>query len=167
MTFIINQIISSEAASIKKIGEILAFLKKDYPDFFAWYNNKVVPGLNVEQRQIYIATPENRIDEIAGVIILKDDGFEKKICTLYVFEKYRRQGVGSMFIELAINILGTKLPMITVSDSNKEEFVDLLDKYGFEYYQEYPSYYKNDISEHSYNGYLKANGNFNDFVVNE
>lgn len=153
MKFVIKRISYTEDALKNKILENLIFMKKDYPEFYKWYKTKVLPELAGDCRQIYLATNTEN-GEIAGVLILKDCSFEKKICTLCVFEKYRYQGLGSRFVELAMNVLNTKTPMITVSENHKAEFENLFAKYGFEFSMEYPNYYKESVSEYSYNGFL-------------
>ena len=154
MKFDIHCIMAKEKNLIKTIGEMLTFLKKDYPNFCSWYNNKVVQGVESGDRKIFIATPKCDKNTIAGVLILKDTNEEKKICTLCVLEKNRGEGIGSAFIELSMEVLKTDKPMITVSERNKELFAAVLSKYNFKETKEYVGYYKKDVSEFAYNGYL-------------
>ena len=154
MKFDIRCIETKEKSLIKSIGDMLSFLKKDYPYFYNWYNGKVVNKKDNGSRNIYIATPVDNSNVIAGVLILKDTKEEKKICTLCVMEAYRGNGIGSSFVELAIEVLKTNKPMITVSESNRDLFSPLLLKYKFEEKKEYLGYYRNGSSEFSYNGYL-------------
>lgn len=154
MKYDICHIKPNDKGLIKKIGETLSFLKKDYPDFYNWYNDKIVNGVDKGSRHIFVATPMNNSNIIAGVLILKDEREEKKICTLYVMENHRGKGIGVAFIDCAINVLKTNKPMITISEHNKELFNPLLSKYNFKENKEYPDYYRKGVSEFAYNGYL-------------
>ncbi|MBO5129176.1 MAG: hypothetical protein J6B95_02365 [Oscillospiraceae bacterium] len=154
MHFNIYKVAYTDKRLIQKILEALIFLKQDYPDFLSWYRTKVMAGLEDGSRQIYVAAPDHDSDCIAAVMILKNDGEEKKISTLCVMENFRSLGLGSRLVALAMERLNCNAPIITVSDVHKNEFDPLLNKFGFEHFEEYPAYYKDGISEHCYNGYL-------------
>ena len=83
-----------DGRQVRKVGEMLSFLRQDYPDFWHWYNNMIIPGLARGSRQIYIATDTNG-NGLAGVMILKDTPAEKKICTLCVLDEYQGYGIGT------------------------------------------------------------------------
>lgn len=157
MFFNIQKVSFTNSLLIQKTLDTLFFLKQDYPQFRLWYKTKVISGLENNSRQIYIATPENNPDCIAAVMILKNDGNEKKISTLCVLDQYRSLGLGSRLMHLAIKVLNSPKPIITVSDTHMNEFDPLLKKFGFEHFHTYPGYYKDKISEHAYNGYLNSN----------
>lgn len=156
MYFNIYKVPNNDKMLIQKVLEKLIFLKQDYPNFISWYKTKVKAGLEDNSRQIYIATPTFDSDIIAAVMILKDDCEEKKISTLCVMENYRSMGLGSTLVKLAMEILESNAPLITVSDIHKNEFEPIFKKFGFTHFEEYPKYYKNNVSEHSYNGYLNS-----------
>lgn len=154
MEFNIRKVDYANNRLIQRVLGTLRFLKGDYPDFLNWYSKKVVGGLMDDSRQIFIATPADYEDTIAAVMILKNCSDEKKVSTLCVMEQYRSLGLGTKLIELAISVLKTNRPVITVSNAHVEIFKGLFEKFGFEQYKEYPDYYRNGISEHAYNGYL-------------
>lgn len=64
-------------------------------------------------------------------MILKRDVSENKICTLYVFPKYRNFRIGTTFVECAIGYLNTTFPFITVPVAESKTFEKLLTKYNF------------------------------------
>ena len=68
---------------IREVGEMLSFLRQDYPDFWRWYNNMILPGLTDGSRQVIVADADG--NRLAGAMILKNTPSEKKICTLCVF----------------------------------------------------------------------------------
>lgn len=154
MKFVIQKVDYTDSNLVQKVLGRLYFLKRDYPNFFDWYTKKVVVGLMDDSRQIFVAYPANDRDAIAAVLILKNCSDERKISTLCVMEQYRSLGLGTALVELAINVLKTDRPVITVSNPHMEMFEGLFKKFGFEHYEEYPDYYRKGTSEHAYNGYL-------------
>ena len=162
MLFEIFEVECFDNKMLNRVLDKLVFLKQEYPDFLLWFRNKVRIGLENGSRKIFVACPSDDLNCIAGVLILKNDGIEKKISTLCVMEDYRAMGLGTEFVKFAMNILETNVPMITVANTHRDEFTPLLDAFGFELYAEYKDYYKAGISEYSYNGFLIAD-NKNEF----
>lgn len=152
MNFVVYPLKGTNSQQLYAIGETMSFLKKDYPRFYDWFTSKVIPGINTAQRQIYIASPSDNLDCIAGVMILKDTVQEKKICSLYVAEEYRSNKLGTKFLSLAAEVLKTEKPVITVSSTRANVFSGLFKKFGYSLYECYPEYYSADTHELSYNG---------------
>lgn len=142
-----------------EVGEILSFLRQDYPDFWYWYNNMIRPGLADGSRQIYIADAADG-SGLAGAMILKDTPAEKKICTLCVLDEYQGCGIGTQFAKLAAQRLGTSTPLITVSSRHLEEFEAFFAKLSpcgrirFTLGRSYEGYYRNGLTEYAFNGVL-------------
>lgn len=132
----------------------LSFLRTEYPDFTSWFYDKVVPGLENGSRDIFIATSSRDYNHANGILILKNTNNEKKICTLFVDEQSRKNGLGCKFIELAMNRLDTNFPIITISENRKNDFNKLLQKFDFKLFDRYGDFYKKGITEYSYNGHL-------------
>ena len=148
-----------DGKQVQEVGEMLSFLRQDYPDFRHWYNNMIRPGLTDGSRQIYIATDTDG-NGLAGVMILKDTPAEKKICTLCVFDEYQGYGIGTQFVELAARRLGTPTPLITVSSRHLEEFEAFFarflscDRIHFARGSSYENYYRDGMTEYTFNGIL-------------
>lgn len=151
MNFIIKYVHYYELEKVNLVLDQLAFLRNAYPHFVQWFQQKVVPGLKSRHRYIYIATPANDSKCIAGVLILKKEATEKKICTLCVFPQYQNQGLGTILFRQAIQDLQTSHPLITISSPYLPEYYSLLKKFGFLLWKEYQDYYKKGIAEYSYN----------------
>lgn len=156
MNFTIRQLTASDKTQLQFVGESLCFLKQDYPNFWEWYRKKVLPDLTISRRQIYIAAPKNHANCLAGVTILKDTPYQKKICTLYVSELYRGQGLGSSLLSHSISVLGVQQPLITVSDKHQAEFSSLFHRFGFHLFDSYFGYYRSGTFEHSYNSPIES-----------
>lgn len=141
-----------EKQQLVKIRNRLLFLKNDYPQFYDWFNNKVITEVQSSKRRVILAS--TRLNDFAGVLILKNTTAEKKICTLYVSQEIRNKKLGSLFFDIAFEKLETDKPLITVSDDHIREFDKLLKKYKFVLSETIDGYYRSKISEYSYNGHL-------------
>ena len=148
-----KQILEQKAKQIDEYLEQYLPLEKEYPSFERWYYRKVVPGLAKHEREVYVYM----VDQvIAAVMILKNSATEKKICTLRVRNEYQKCGIGSELIRLAQNCLKTDYPVITVSKDKEIEFKRLFEKFGFNRYKDYDSYYRVGKIEVTYNGPIEA-----------
>ena len=136
---------------LNQIYAVLDSLRMEYPNFKDWYYNTVIPGLRLGTRSICCVYDEN---QIAAVLILKNEGDEKKICTLRVSPQFRRQGIGSALLDIACQELQTEQPIITVSSNHYNEFRSLFLSKGFEEFAAYPGYYRESMTEFSFNGPL-------------
>ena len=146
----INPVSSYDYNLISNIYHEISLLQDSYPNFSIWFA-KVVGQLNSNTRKMYVALDHKTI---AGVLILKRDNEESKICTLRVSEHYRGLGIGSRLMSIAFTVLQTNKPLITVSGLHIDEFSDILCKYRFELYQKYANYYGTGDCEYAFNGAL-------------
>lgn len=155
MNFVNISSLTNEVELKKKIENIyslLSNLDEMYPEFKDWFDNKVVLQLNGIKREII--TIENELtNEIMGLVILKNTEYEKKICTLKVFEEHQNKGFGRILINKAIQFLGTTSPMITIPVERKKEFESLINEFEF-HFEESPDYYRHGKPEYVYNGCL-------------
>lgn len=144
----IIQLKYDDTSELELVRKSLIGLRQCYPEFNDWYNTKVVPKLKTGTRKVFLATHDL---EFSGALILKDDGNEKKVCTLFVNPKNRFRHIGSDFLRIASEELETyKLP-ITISDEAKPFFYNNL---GFNFYTKEikPDMYKEGVNE--YLGYI-------------
>lgn len=92
------------------------------------------------------------IEEPYGFAVVKKS--ESKICTLFVYDDYRNRGYGLKLFEKCFAILGTRKPLLTVSEENHEQFKKIFDHYGFELTCEDIGMYREGKKEFVYNGKL-------------
>lgn len=104
-------------------------VKQDYPDYRNWFLNTQVPGLYDGTRNIIVAHIK---DKIVGFVSLKKTAEEKKICTFYVEKSFRRNKIGTILVEKAIEYLEEEKPLITIPLSKLHEFVRIGEKLGWE-----------------------------------
>lgn len=82
-----------------KIFKITEFLCNDYPNYKEWYYSKQLPGIINDERNIIFVRNTKNNDEIIAVSFLKRNIEERKICTLYVLDKYQGFGIGTLLID--------------------------------------------------------------------
>lgn len=133
-------------------------LEKNYPNIMKWYITKVVPGLDSGEREIILACRifKNLKNgtyhlKILGYVILKKTLEEKKICTFRVKEQYQHKGIGKKLLEASFEFLGTRKPMITVSEDNLKYFQAIFKKYNFELIEVIEDLYIKGKTEYIYN----------------
>lgn len=165
-TLIINRMsILNDSTLVSEFDNVFQSLKdlqKEYSNFKYWYYKKVFNGIFDGSRTIILKKYYN---DIIGLAILKNDEYEKKICTLRVVNRIKDKGLGTEILNQSLNILRTNIPIITVSSIYNHEYISLLRNYEFKLYKIYKSYYRKGIDEYTYNGYLdikKNNTSIND-----
>lgn len=164
MEFKIEIVNYTDRVRIKTIESTLMFLRSDYPNFISWFHTQVKSGLKRGTRKIYIAVPSEDPAKIAGVLILKNEFQEKKICTLCVLKEYQHCGIGTALLQQSVKTLNTSKPLITVSSRYVEEFHSLFNKFEFSLFQKYPNYYIPGYIEYSFNAPIEQN--FIGYVAN-
>lgn len=138
-----------------KIYMITDFICKDYPNYKDWYFNKQLPQtINSNNRNIlFVRNPLNK-DEIIAMSSLKNTKKEKKICTLYVLDKYRNSKVGKSILEKSMKWLGTTKPFITIPDYKLEMFKSFINKYDWRLFEIVSGLYNDKRKELCFNGRL-------------
>lgn len=148
----IKNYLFDDAEDVKIINEIYSIVEhinEDYPRYKEWFYNKQVNGCFSRFRDILFIKNEN--SKIIGVSFLKMEDNERKICTLYVCEEYRKKGVGTMLLEESFNILGTKKPIITFNEDKLFMFEKIIIKYNWKLTKIVDSLYKDGIKEYCFN----------------
>lgn len=139
-----------DIATLELVRKTLGLAAKYYPGFYKWWDIKVLPGILSGQRFVCLAYSS---DILAGVMVLKNTE-EKKISSLYVFPEFRGQGIGTALIQVAIRVLRTNTPVISIPEPLETAFTPLLQSFGFQEKHRHPDYYMAGITEIVYNGLL-------------
>lgn len=137
----------------KRIYEITDFICTDYPRHKEWYFHKQLPSIFTPSGEILFAKSEED-DNILAMACLNKDEEKRKICTLFVTEKYRGQHLGTRMIEASMKFLGTTKPFITFADYKLPMFKPIIDKYNWELTEVVTGFYNDRSKELCYNGYL-------------
>lgn len=137
------------------LAEVLAHvhdLKDYYPDFESWLTNLVVPGIAQGDRSVIV---EYRQGRLAGLAILKDDGYEKKLCCLRVLPEFQQvAGLGVRLFEKSFDVLQTERPLLSVAEERVLLFGRIFEYFGFEQGDKYAGLYRHGKAEFSFNGSL-------------
>jgi ribosomal protein S18 acetylase RimI-like enzyme len=133
---------------INSIYLTISDLEQDYPEFKKWYYQKVLSGILEGKRDILCEVADGYI---AGVVILKRDGNENKICTLRVMNQFQHRGIGKSLLLRSFDILNTALPLITVSGHRYDQFKKIFAYFGFKGYSELEGFYKKHSKEIIFN----------------
>lgn len=137
------------AALYNQMLELTKPVNETYPEYTKWFMEKFISGLQKKERMYIIAQDDN--NTLAGCVLIKNTEKEKKICTLFVNPKFRRQGLGKQLMEQTLKELGEH-PLIAVSSRNLSQLSGLLRQCGFHlsatkkgvYHSEDTEYYFND-----------------------
>jgi GNAT superfamily N-acetyltransferase len=129
----------------------LVGLESSYPNFRFWFESKVVPGLYRGTRRLFIIM---NVGRPIGIAIAKREE-ERKLCTVWVHEKYRRRGVACALIDEATEWLGTERPLFTVPEERLSEFQGILRRRCFAYTESARAYYRPGKVEYVFNGLLR------------
>ncbi|MDD2627904.1 MAG: GNAT family N-acetyltransferase [Clostridia bacterium] len=138
---------------ITKAYEVTDYICNDYPKHFSWYWEKTVPAIFKGTRDVITCTVHGKI---AGVVFLKKEDSEKKICTFLVLEEFRNQGIATKLMEASFEFLGTTKPLITLADYKLEMFSHIIKKHDWVQTQILPKGFYNDkYTELVFNGSIE------------
>lgn len=127
-------------------------VKDDYPDNKSWFLNTQVPGLYDHTRNIIIAYWNNKI---VGFVSLKKTKEEKKICTFYVEKSFRRNKIGTILVEKAIEYLEEERPLITIPMDKLNEFIKIGNRFNWQITDIKKNLYRTSTPEVIVNGTLE------------
>lgn len=134
-----------------KIYNLTSSISDYYQNYENWYWLKQIPKIKSEERNIlFIRNPNNK-DEIIAISCLKKEEKERKICTLYVKDEYRNQGLGSLIIEESFKWLETNKPLITIPEYKLNEFIPIIEKYKWDLTEIVECLYHKDYKELFFN----------------
>lgn len=140
---------------IKIVDEIYQMtqpLNDIYPNYNTWFFNKQIKGCYTPDRNIIFA--RDKKCKIVGISSLKKDDKEKKICTLFVDDKYRRRGIGSLLLDESFKFLETTKPFITITEDKLYMFAKLIEKYDWQLTETAYDIYSKGVREFCFNGKL-------------
>lgn len=129
----------------------LSALENLYPHFASWFASKVMPDVNAGSRAIFVCLDDN---VLKGIVIAKRTHSERKLCTVWICDRWRQRGIGADLMKSAIDWLGCKHPLISVPQQRISEFRPLFTRWGFQQTQTLSSYYVRGSKEYVFNGRL-------------
>ena len=137
---------------LNKILILSMQVKDDYPDYRQWFQTVQIPGIYDGTRNIIVAHIN---DKIVGFVSLKKTD-EKKICTFYVEKNYRKNKIGALLAEKAIDYLEEEKPLITIPMDKLHEFIKIASKYNWEVTEIKENLYRTTTPEVIVNGSINS-----------
>lgn len=135
---------------IDQVLELSMLVKTDYPDYKSWFLETQVPGIFDHTRNIIIAHIGKRI---VGFVSLKKTCEEKKICTFYIERNFRKNKIGSILVEKAIEYLETDKPLITIPLNKLYEFTRIGERFDWQITDIQENLYRVGTAEVIVNGF--------------
>ncbi len=124
-------------------------LSKSYPDFYDWYWNKVIPGINNGINELIMGLFKN---ELVGISIIKK-GEEKKLCALRVTDKFKNRGYGLHMLDESLKRLEIDKPLCSVSEEMINDYSRIfVNRYDFDLSHVYKGLYRKGKLEYEFNG---------------
>ena len=111
------------------IFDVFQSMEIKYSNFSDWYDKIFVEVLMDNMRRDIVLAVDGTT--IAGIMILKDMDGEKKVCNIVVLPAYRKQGIANEFFEIAFEYLGTRKPMLSMSQDLVPSFSGIIRKFKF------------------------------------
>ena len=140
---------ASNILDLKNTYEILTKLEDNYPDFYDWYWNKIIPDIMLGSGQVILAFNN---DDLIGVSILKDS-VEKKLRALRITEQYQNKGYGLYLIDESLKRLGCDKPLCSVSENMINDYSRIfINRYEFDLTHVYKNLYLKNVLEYEFNG---------------
>ncbi len=137
-------------------------LNGTYPGYKEWFYDKQIKGCLTPNRNIIFI--KNEEGKIIALSCLKKAEEEKKICTLFVSDEYRKQGLGSLLFEESMKFLETTKPLVTFSEDKLPMLEKMVTKYNWELTEIVDGIYNNGIREFCFNGQL-TNRNYREELI--
>ena len=138
---------------IDDVYEFTKFANMYYPNYKNWYYDKHIEGIGNGRTIIFVR--DNVTRKIVGVCNLKNNREEKKLCSLYVDEKYRKQGIGFKLLDYAFNYLRTNKPVFSVNSKNYNDYKNIINGNDWNLKEILGNYYMYGDCEYVYNGKIR------------
>ena len=145
-----------------EIYELTIHLNGKYPGYKEWFYDKQIKGCLTPNRNIIFV--KNEDGKIIALSCLKKNDEEKKICTLFVSDEYRKQGLGSLLFEESMKFLETTKPLVTFTEDKLPMFEKIVTKYNWELTEIADGIYNDGIREFCFNGQL-INRNYREELI--
>lgn len=144
---------------IEKVNDelfaIFDIASQNYPGHEAWYISKQLRETALtSKRDILFIRNTNYPFELIAISCLKKTDDEKKICTFYIKQAYRKPKVYELLIKASLTFLKTAWPLITISDEKVDMLTSIIERYNWHLTEVLPDYYQKGASELCFNGYL-------------
>ena len=97
------------------IDEIDFLMRKEYPNYHEWFNNKLIPGLENNTRNIICLFKNHKI---IGFVNLKKTNKERKMSNIYIKSTIFYEKCWNLMIDEAIKWLDDENPVMIVTQKD-------------------------------------------------
>jgi len=125
------EITRADRAHYSVVRDFLLGSESLYPGIDKWWDQRVVPGIGINQRVCHAALVDG---ELVGVSIGKRASGSAKLCTLRVKDEYQREGVGEQLLHRTLRDLldaGCERVHYTISERVLGQCSNFFTPYGF------------------------------------
>lgn len=124
----------------KSVYDLIRSHQDNYPDIEKWFKHKVIPGVNDEQRGVYIGFHNDT--PIATAVVKK--GEDSKFCHLHIEKGLRHQNIGDIFFMLmATYVRGfAKRVHFSLPEGLWQEKKPFFNSFGFNEVKKYGTQYR-------------------------
>ena len=104
------------------LNNVRSIMEVEYPDYVEWFDEKVVPGLSLQERNIILIYKKN---ELIGFVNLKKTKKERKMSNLYIKPSFYYNTYNNKYFDKILNIstewLETDEPVIIISEKDYDK----------------------------------------------
>ena len=104
------------------LNNVRSIMEVEYPDYVEWFDEKVVPGLSLQERNIILIYKKN---ELIGFVNLKKTKKERKMSNLYIKPSFYYNTYNNKYFDKMIDIstewLETDEPVIIISEKDYDK----------------------------------------------
>ena len=95
----------------KVIKQVRQLMEKRYPNFVDWFDNKLIPGIFIGQRNIVFISKGNKIISFAN---LTKKTREKKITNIYISSYFKHRQFFDVLVDKSLDWLETDKPVVII-----------------------------------------------------
>lgn len=108
------------------LNEVKKIMEIEYPEYVNWFNEKVIPGLYIKERNIILIFKKNIL---IGFVNLKKTKKERKMSNLYIMKNLFYNKYFNRLTNLSMEWLETKEPTLIISDNELDKYAgNILEK---------------------------------------
>lgn len=152
MIYKLSDYIPKHQTFVLRASELFAltdFISEMHPNYLEWYWGKTIPRVLNKRGEIFF---EEVNHEVIGILIAKKTTKQRKICTFWVNEKFRKKGVGGRLLKRAIEYLETDKPLISIPENEVSSFEKIIENYHWTLVQTLEPDEYSTVREYLYNG---------------
>ncbi|SES97473.1 GNAT family N-acetyltransferase [Thorsellia anophelis] len=128
-----------------KVVDFLIPVSHLYPNFHAWLYFTFVRQMNNDSRKVLVVLDGNNV---IAATLLKITEEEEKICTFFVDQNFRGQGIGTELMEKSLELFSDKVHISVCSQRLNELNDFLVQKHLFCLDRDVSGYYRPDSVEY-------------------